>query len=80
MGCDAYGKLANVRAVTARAGGDMKGVDDSASHGHSEKPAWRAPKLQALGNLRNFVQNGNKSGPFLDSPNDPNPEMMLTMS
>jgi hypothetical protein len=28
----------------------------------SEQPLWHAPKLQALGNLRDFVRHGNANG------------------
>jgi hypothetical protein len=43
------------------------------------KPAWRSPKLEELGNLRDFVQAGNafgKSGPNTDGSSDPGGEMM----
>jgi hypothetical protein len=43
------------------------------------KPEWRSPKLEELGNLRDFVQAGNafgKSGPNTDGSSEPGGEMM----
>ena len=47
-----------------------------------DKPAWRTPRLQELGNLRSFVQSGNafgKSGAPGDGESDPGGESMVMM-
>lgn len=44
------------------------------------KPAWRAPKVDDLGNLRDFVRTGGangKSGPNTDGASKPGGEMMF---
>ena len=44
-----------------------------------QKPMWRRPQLEELGNLRDFVQAGNaygKSGPNTDGSSEPGGEMM----
>ena len=57
----------------------MAGMDDSAARMTTSKTPWRSPKLQELGNLRNFVQSGNafgKSGTVADGCSDPAGEKM----
>jgi hypothetical protein len=48
-------------------------------HGSSTKPAWRAPKVDDLGNLRDFVRTGGangKSGTNTDGSSMPGHEAM----
>ena len=35
---------------------------ESASRDKAEKPIWRSPKVNELGNLRNFVRTGHAFG------------------
>ena len=47
------------------------------------RPAWRTPRLQALGNLRDFVRVGNalgKSGIDTDGHSAAGPETMTHMN
>jgi hypothetical protein len=55
----------------------MAGMDKSAAG--TGKTPWRSPKLQELGNLRDFVQAGQakgKSGVISDGGSDPGGEKM----
>ena len=38
------------------------GITDSKSRVKGEKRAWHSPKVEALGNLRDFVKTGNAFG------------------
>lgn len=38
------------------------GTIDSTPRGNTEKRAWHSPKVEALGNLRDFVKTGNAFG------------------
>jgi hypothetical protein len=35
---------------------------DTTAHGSAEKVNWRRPKLEELGNIRQFVQSGQANG------------------
>ena len=57
----------------------MSRNDDVAPQDKGPKPVWRTPKLEELGNLRDFVQTGHaygKSGPANDGSSEPGGEMM----
>lgn len=57
----------------------MDAKDASTPQQPAGKPEWRSPRLEELGNLRDFVQHGNgfgKSGPSADGSSDPGGEMM----
>lgn len=57
----------------------MSENDDVTPPQPEPKTAWRSPKLEELGNLRDFVQTGNafgKSGVNADGSSDPGGEMM----
>ena len=57
----------------------MKSGYESATSGDARKPVWRSPKLQEIGNLRDFVREGNafgKSGPCADGMTSGNNEAM----
>ncbi len=48
--------------------------------GNPTKPAWRAPRVDDLGNLRDFVRTGGangKSGPNDDGASKPGGEKMF---
>ena len=65
-------------SVNVNEGGALNSKDASAPQ-QPAKPAWRSPRLEELGNLRDFVQHGNgfgKSGPSSDGNSDPGGEMM----
>ena len=53
--------------------------DDVTPAQPAAKPEWRSPKLEELGNLRDFVQTGGafgKSGVTNDGSSEPGGEMM----
>ena len=57
----------------------MTRKDDVTPHEETAKPVWRSPKLEELGNLRDFVQAGNafgKSNGPSDGGSDPGGEKM----
>ena len=57
----------------------MRENDEATPPQPDAKPAWHSPKLEELGNLRDFVQTGNafgKSGVNSDGSSDPGGEMM----
>ena len=57
----------------------MRENDEATPPQAGAKPAWHSPKLEELGNLRDFVQTGNafgKSGVNSDGSSDPGGEMM----
>ena len=59
----------------------MRENDETTPPQAGAKPAWHSPKLEELGNLRDFVQTGNafgKSGVNADGSSDPGGEMMGT--
>ncbi|MGQ0734852.1 MAG: hypothetical protein ACT4QD_14505 [Acidobacteriota bacterium] len=54
-------------------------MDAMTNAGQSGKPVWRSPRLEELGNLRDFVRSGNafgKSGAPADGSSDPGGESM----
>lgn len=58
---------------------DMLNRKDDVTPKSGPKPVWRSPKLEELGNLRDFVQSGNafgKSGVNTDGSSEPGGEMM----
>ncbi len=57
----------------------MARIDDTTAGHGTEKRQWRAPRLQELGNLRDFVQTGHafgKSGAPSDGESTPGGESM----
>ena len=57
----------------------MAAKGDESVRNDSQKPVWRTPELQELGNLRTFVQTGHafgKSGGPGDGESDPGGEKM----
>jgi hypothetical protein len=57
----------------------MTAKRDSATRDASQKPVWRSPRLEELGNLRDFVQAGNafgKTGGPSDGSSEPGGEAM----
>ena len=60
----------------------MTRKDDVTAPLEDAKPVWRSPKLEELGNLRDFVQAGNAFGKSLGSGDgnaDPGGEKMDVM-
>ena len=58
----------------------MARIDVTTTERGAEKREWRAPRLQELGNLRDFVQAGHafgKSGGPADGTSDPGGESMV---
>jgi hypothetical protein len=57
----------------------MKAVQESMASTDVRKPVWQSPRLQRIGNLRDFVREGNaygKSGPCADGSTSGNNEAM----
>jgi hypothetical protein len=57
----------------------MKSPASVVTSGKGPKPMWRSPKLQEIGNLRDFVREGNafgKSGACADGNTSGNNEAM----
>ena len=58
----------------------MAHMDDSSTRKGGEKPVWSTPRLEELGNLRDFVRTGNangKSGAPSDGASMPGGESMV---
>lgn len=61
----------------------MKSVHESTASVGVEKRVWQSPRLQEVGNLRDFVREGNafgKSGPGADGTTSGNNEAMIPMN
>ena len=57
----------------------MASTNDSVTQDEVRKPVWRSPRLEELGNLRDFVRTGNafgKSGTPADGNSSPGGESM----
>lgn len=57
----------------------MAGRDETTASRRAVKAPWQSPRLQELGNLRDFVQTGHafgKSGAPADGESDPGGESM----
>lgn len=57
----------------------MKSVHESTAAVDARKPVWQSPRLQQIGNLRDFVREGNafgKSGACADGMTSGNNEAM----
>ena len=57
----------------------MDSNDSAKTQDEASKPVWRSPRLEEIGNLRDFVREGNafgKSGPGADGSTSGNDEAM----